>query len=169
MSHDCNRIVLGRVNGVFGTRGWLKIYSYTRPRENILAYPVWMLSSNQDWRSFTVLDHRPQGAGLVASLEGISDRDAAAAHIGDEIAIARDALPENSAGEYYWVDLVGIEVVNVQGISLGKVSRLIATGANDVLVVDGHKERLIPYVKGHHVIDVDLERRRMRVDWHPDD
>lgn len=169
MLHDSSRIVLGRVNGVFGTRGWLKIYSYTRPRENILAYPLWQLSNDKHWQSFPVIDHRQQGAGLVASLEGISDRDGALSHIGDDIAVARDALPENAAGEYYWADLVGIEVVNVEGISLGTVSRLLATGANDVLVVEGQKERLIPYVQGHHVIDVDLEHGRMTVDWHPDD
>ncbi len=169
MSHDANRIVLGRVSGVFGTRGWLKIYSYTRPRENILIYPEWQLSISKQWRSFPVNEHRQQGGSLVVSLEGVDDRDAAAAYIGNEIAVDRDALPENATGEFYWVDLVGIEVVNLEGISFGKVSRLLATGANDVLVVDGDKERLIPYVRDIHVIDVDLKHGQMTVDWHPDD
>lgn len=169
MLHESSRIVLGRVNGVFGTRGWLKIYSYTRPPENIFAYTVWQLSNHNQWRTLAVLDHRRQGAGLVALLESISDRDQAVACIGCEIGVDRSVLPDNAAGEYYWADLIGIEVINTEGVSLGKVSRLLATGANDVLVVDGQKERLIPYVQGHHIVDVDLDHGRMIVDWHPDD
>jgi len=161
--------VLGRVSGVFGTRGWLKVYSYTRPPRNILTYPIWQLSGGGQWTSFPVIGVRQQGVRLVALLDGIVDRTEASARIGEEIAVDRDALPEKTDGEYYWADLVGIEVINAEGISLGIVSRLFDTGANDVLVVDGKKEHLIPFVRDHHVIDVDLERRRMTVDWHPDD
>lgn len=161
--------MLGRVSGVFGTRGWLKVYSYTRPPRNILTYPIWQLSGGGQWRSFPVISVRQQGVRLVALLDGIIDRTEASARIGDEIAVDRDALPEKTDGEYYWADLVGIEVINAEGISLGIVSRLLDTGANDVLVVDGKKEHLIPFVRDHHVIDVDLERGCMTVDWHPDD
>ena len=161
--------MLGRVSGVFGTRGWLKVYSYTRPPRNILAYPICQLSGGGQWTSFPVIGVRQQGVRLAALLDGIVDRTEASARIGEEIAVDRDALPEKTDGEYYWADLVGIEVINAEGISLGIVSRLFDTGANDVLVVDGKKEHLIPFVRDHHVIDVDLERGRMTVDWHPDD
>ncbi len=127
------------------------------------------MSCGGQWRSFPVISVRQQGVRLVALLDGIIDRTEASARIGDEIAVDRDALPEKTDGEYYWADLVGIEVINAEGISLGIVSRLLDTGANDVLVVDGKKEHLIPFVRDHHVIDVDLERGCMTVDWHPDD
>jgi len=169
MLSESDRVVLGHVSGVFGTRGWLKIHSYTRPRENILTYAVWQLSGENQWWSHAVLAHRRHGAGLTASLEGITQRDAAVACIGCEISVERAALPDGDAGEYYWADLIGIEVVNIDGVALGKVTRLLATGANDVLVVEGQKQRLIPYVLGHHVVEVDLAGGRMVVDWHPDD
>jgi len=161
--------VLGRVSGVFGTRGWLKVYSYTRPPRNILTYPIWQLSVGGEWTTFPVIGVDQRGIRLVALLDGITDPTEAGSHIGAEIAVDREALPEKTDGEYYWADLVGVEVVNVEGIRLGRVSGLFDTGANDVLVVDGKKEHLIPFVRDHHVMDVDLERGLMTVDWHPDD
>jgi 16S rRNA processing protein RimM len=169
MLHGSSRFVIGRINGVFGTRGWLKIYSYTRPRENVLTYTHWQLSQHNQSSSLAVLAHRQEGSGLVALLEGIHDRDKAVAHVGAEISVDRASLPDSAPGEYYWADLIGLEVVNKDGIILGKVLRLLATGANDVLVLDGPKERLIPYVQGHYVLNVDLDARRMTIDWHEDD
>ncbi len=169
MLDGSSRVVIGRINGVFGTRGWLKIYSYTRPRENVLTYSPWQLSQPNQSSSLAVLAHRRDGSGLVALLEGIDDRDKAVAHVGAEISVDRTALPDSAPGEYYWADLIGLEVVNKDGIILGKVSRLLATGANDVLVLDGPKERLVPYVQGHYVLNVDLDARRMIIDWHEDD
>ena len=169
MLHGSSRVVIGRINDVFGTRGWLKIYSYTRPRENVLTYTPWQLSQHNQSSSLAVLAHRQQGSGLVALLEGMDDRNKAVAHVGAEISVDRVALPDSAPGEHYWADLIGLEVANKHGIILGKVSRLLATGANDVLVLDGPKERLIPYVQGHYVLNVDLEVGRMIVNWHEDD
>lgn len=154
---------------MFGTRGWLKVYSYTRPRENILTYPAWQLSENHRWRAFDVIDHRRQGAGLIARLSGIGDRDDAIALVGSEIGVDRGALPQAAAGEYYWAELIGLEVINQSGTVLGRITGLLETGANDVLVVGGPTARLIPYVKDHYVIEVDLERGRLLVDWHEND
>jgi len=169
IAHDSNFVVLGRISGVFGIQGWLKVYSYTSPRENIFKYTTWQLSDNDDWRSFEVCSHRRQGSGLVASLDGICDRDKAIDWVGSDIAVERAELPRSAAGEYYWADLIGLEVINQQGIVLGTVVRLLDTGAHDVVVVDGVRERLIPYVKGRYIVDVDLECGRLVVDWHPDD
>ncbi len=167
--HGSGLVSIGRVNGLYGTRGWLKIYSYTRPRDNILAYPTWKLSDNNTWVPFKFIAHRRQGAGFVASLDGILDRDSATQWIGSEIAIDRAALPENAAGEYYWTDLIGLDVFNQEGVLLGTITGLLETGANDVLVVNGTREHLIPYVMVHYVAQVDLERGCMVVHWHPDD
>jgi 16S rRNA processing protein RimM len=102
-------------------------------------------------------------------LEGCDDRDAAAALMGQQIAILRSQLPSPEAGEYYWADLVGLLVSNTEGVALGRVDSLLETGANDVLVVvqDG-VERLIPFVQGQFVKDINLEEGRMLVDWDPD-
>ena len=166
---DRDRVILGRINGVFGTRGWLKIYSYTRPRDNILSYPTWALCANHTWQMFDVIAHRRQGAGFIASLNGISEREEAVALVGSEIAVDREALPRIGAGEYYWANLIGLEVFDQRGTILGTVTGLLETGANDVLVVGGAKERLIPYVKDRYVIEVDVEHGRMVVDWHEND
>jgi 16S rRNA processing protein RimM len=112
---------------------------------------------------------RAQGKGIVAELPGVDDRDAAMALVGTEIWVARSALPAAKPGEYYWCDLEGLEVVTVEGRSLGKVSHLVATGANDVLVVnDAERERLIPFLVGQFVTQVDLEGARITVDWDVD-
>ena len=112
---------------------------------------------------------RAHGKGLVDELPGVADRDAAAALVGTEIWVARSALPKAKPGEYYWSDLEGLEVVTTEGVSLGKVSHLVATGANDVLVVkDAMRERLIPFLIGQFVTDVDLDAGRLAVDWDPE-
>ena len=112
---------------------------------------------------------RPQGKGLVACLPGVDDRDTAAALVGSDIHVAREQLPPPGKDEYYWVDLEGLEVVTTEGAALGRVSHLFATGANDVVVVrDGARERLIPFVQGSYVRSVDLSGGRMVVDWDPE-
>ncbi len=154
---------------MFGIHGWLKVYSFTRPRENIFNYTAWRLSDNSVWRGFNVLAHRRHRGGLITNLDGIGDRDKAIEWVDSDIAVDRAELPRSAAGEYYWADLIGLEVINQQGIVFGNVVQLLDTGAHDVVVVDGARERLIPYVKGRYIVDVDLERGRLVVDWHQDD
>jgi 16S rRNA processing protein RimM len=109
------------------------------------------------------------GKGVVAKLKGCDDRDAAAALMGMNIAIRREQLPAATEGEYYWADLVGLAVSNLEGVSLGVVEQLLETGANDVLVVvQGDVERLLPFVQGQFVKEVDLTNRRIIVDWDPE-
>ncbi len=167
MSHD-EMILMGRVSGLFGVRGWLKIYSHAAPREGILDYKVWYLQRDGDWRPVHVAEGHRQGKGVVVHLDGYDDRDQAAALLGSDIAIRRAQLPPLADGEYYWSDLEGLRVVNLQGIDLGVVSHLFETGANDVLVVKGERERLIPCTFGMAVKSVDLQEGRLTVDWDPD-
>ncbi|MET0066183.1 MAG: ribosome maturation factor RimM [Candidatus Thiodiazotropha sp.] len=167
MSHD-EMILMGRVSGLFGVRGWVKIYSHAAPREGILDYKVWYLMRDGDWKPFQVVAGQRQGKGVVAQLEGCNDRDQAAELLGSDIAIRREQLPALAAGEYYWSDLEGLRVINLEEVELGVVSHLFETGANDVLVVKGDRERLIPYTPGMAVKSVDLQEGLLIVDWDAD-
>lgn len=159
-------LVLGRISGTYGVRGWVKIFSETEPRENILSYSPWYLGQSHLPRK--VAEGRRHGKGLVVRIEGCVDRDQAAALNGLEIAVRREQLPPPSPGEFYWADLEGLAVETVDGTRLGTVDHLFATAANDVVVVKGERERLLPFIWDVVVKDVDFERGLMRVDWDPE-
>lgn len=159
-------VVLGRISGVFGVRGWVKVYSETDPRENILRYSPWYLG--KDGAAHKLIEGRPQGKTVVAQLDGCEDRDRAAALVGQQIAVRRGQLPPPSPGEFYWIDLEGLRVETLDGVALGQVSHLLATGANDVLVVRGERERLLPFVWDDVIKLVDFDERLISVDWDPD-
>jgi 16S rRNA processing protein RimM len=166
---DNDYLSAGHISGVFGVKGWVKVFSFTAPRENILRYSPWYLRKNDQVRTFNVAGGQRQGNGVVAELEGVNDRDNAVALMGAEILILKRQLPEPKPGEYYWADLVGLQVETGSGIQLGHVDHLLETGANDVLVViDGETERLIPFLQQQTVLNIDLDKRVMIVDWDPD-
>jgi 16S rRNA processing protein RimM len=163
------RILLGKVVGVFGVKGWVKLQSHTEPRSALFDYLPWTLRHRGVERTIKKIEGREQGRGLVASFPEFATREAAETLIGAEIWIERDALPKPKKGEYYWVDLETLAVQTVDGVSLGRVSHLVATGANDVLaVVDGERERLIPFLPDDVVKSVDLDAGLIVVDWDPD-
>jgi 16S rRNA processing protein RimM len=164
------RVLIGRIVGLYGVQGWLKIESWAEPRMRIFDYQPWLLDTAPGGEmQVTGVKGRPQGKGIVAWLPGVDDREQAAALIGTDIHVAREQLPAPAEGEYYWVDLEGLEVVTTEGVMLGRVSHLFATGANDVVVVrDGARERLVPFVQGSYVRSVDLSAGRMVVDWDPE-
>ena len=164
---DRSRVLLGEIVGVFGVEGWVKVHSYTEPRENLFRYRPWILVSAGGESTLDKPQGRAQGKGLVAKLPGIDDRDAAAALVGAEILVDRARLPKAKEGEFYWSDLEGIEVRLEDGTVLGKVSHLFSTGANDVVVVRGDRERLLPYT-ADVIKRVDLEAGVLVVDWDPE-
>ncbi len=161
-------VPVGRIVGLHGVDGGVKIESWTEPRAAIFNYRPWLLKL--DGKEFSVAASAlVRSERIVARLEGIADRDQAAALMAAEIFVQRHQLPELPAGEYYWVDLEGLEVSNQQDQPLGRVQRLFDTGANAVMVVhDGQRERLIPYVTGQYVLAVDLAAGTVRVDWDAD-
>lgn len=161
-------INVGEISGVFGVKGWVKIFSFTERRENVLRYSPWLLSKNGETKPIKVLDGALQGRSVVAKLEGIEDRDQAAALMGWQIFISQEQLPKAAADEYYWSDLIGLEVENLEGVRLGQVESLMETGANDVVIVKGERERAIPFLQGQSIIRIDLDARQMVVDWDPD-
>jgi 16S rRNA processing protein RimM len=161
-------VVLGWISGLFGVSGWVKVYSHTRPAENILDYAYWYLGDETGPRR--VFDARRQAKTLIAHIadaEGrpIAGRDSAAALAGLNISVDRSQFPVLAEGEYYWCDLIGSAVYNRECVRLGKVARLIETGAHDVLVVQAERERLIPFVVGPIVERVNLAAGRIDVDW----
>jgi len=158
-------VILGRISGLFGVRGWVKVYSYTEPREAVLNYDRWLLSGNNGWQEATVAEGQRHGKTVIVRINGYDDRDQAAGLIGTEIGVPRDELPETDSDHYYWSDLEGLCVVHRDGTELGKVDHLLETGANDVMVVKGETERLVPFVMDKVVLGVDLAKGEIRVDW----
>ena len=170
MSEPGRRVLIGRIVGLYGVQGWLKIESWAEPRMKIFDYQPWLLSTESGSETqIAGAKGRQQGKGMVAQLPGIDDREQAAALIGMDIHVAREQLPPPGKDEYYWVDLEGLEVVTMEDVVLGRVSHLFATGSNDVVVVrDGARERLIPFIQGSYVRLVDMSAKRMVVDWDPE-
>ena len=162
---SCEPIVLGRISGLFGVRGWVRIFSYTDPREAVLQYKGLLLGRNGKWQSAKVAEGQRHGKSVIARLEGIDDRDQAATLIGTEIAVPRDALPEPEDGQFYWSDLIGLTVVHRDGTELGRIDDMLETGANDVMIVRGDQERLIPFIIDEVVLSVELGKKRVNVDW----
>lgn len=169
---DQRRVLLGRIVGVHGVHGAVKIESFTEPRTRIFEYRPWLLERQAGrFEEVDGASGHAQGKGMLAMLPGVDDRDAAAALLGAGIWVSRTALPELPAGEYYQTDLEGLQVLNLEGDDLGRVSHLFDNGAHDVMATrDGSgRERLIPYVIGRFVKQVDLAAQRIVVDWHKDD
>ena len=166
---DTELINIGEISGVFGIKGWVKVFSLTEPRENILKYSPWIIKKGDETKEVKLVDGRRQGKVIVASIDGVTDRDVAAGYSGWQILINKNQLPETAEGEYYWADLVGLNVETDLGVSLGVVDHLIETGANDVLVVkDAEQERLIPFLQGSTIKKIDLDENKMIVDWDPE-
>jgi 16S rRNA processing protein RimM len=161
-------IIIGRISGLYGVKGWVKIFSHSEPREKILEYSPWLVQDREGWQVMEVEEGRRHGKGVVARLKDCTDRDEARNLIGKDIALTRDQLPELEAGNYYWSDLEGLKFISSQGVELGILDHLIETGGNDVMVVKGEKEILIPYIKGEVVTEVNLENGTLTVDWDPD-
>lgn len=163
------RVVLGRVVGPYGTHGWIRVRSGTDPPENILRYTPWQVDRAGRWCRIGVAEERMTGRGVLVRLEGCRSRDQAGEYSGCNIAVERSQFPSLDDGEFYWTDLVGLRVVNTEGADLGRIERMMETGANDVMVVRGTAERLIPFLTATVVRSVDLDEGFVVVDWHQDD
>ena len=160
-------VVIGEIVGVYGVKGWVKLKSWTQPAKQIFTYQPWLLvnSGAADKRACNVLEYRSHSGQFVISLEGITDRDEAAKLNRYRIEVEKDLLPELPDNEYYWADLIGMQVVNLAGVDFGTVSNLLETGANDVLVINGDRQRLVPFVQGQIVTGIDQTAGQITVDW----
>ncbi|MFT5174088.1 MAG: 16S rRNA processing protein RimM [Gammaproteobacteria bacterium] len=162
------RVVMGRVRGAHGVRGLLRVQPFSEQRDTLLLFKTWMLGVGGEWCEVSLISGHAHGSELLVKLAGLEDRDHAQQMRGREIAIWRAQLPVLAQDEYYWSDLEGLSVLTCEGENLGVVERVFATGANDVLVVKGEQERLIPFLLGEVVLQVDLQAARIEVDWDPD-
>lgn len=160
--------MVGEVAGAFGVNGWIKIHSHTDPPDNILDYSPWLLADEAGSKEYEVVAGRMQGRAVVVRLNGIDDRDQATSLRSRKILVSRDRFPPPEPGHYYWMDLVGLKVENCSGVVLGTIAEMMATGANDVMVVRGDRERLVPFVIGEFVKEVKLDEGVLTVDWDPD-
>jgi 16S rRNA processing protein RimM len=160
-------VIIGSFGKTFGVRGWIKVNSFVDPRSSILALNPWLIQRNGSWEEFCFEDSREHADSIVVKLPNCESPEEARNFTNIKIGVLREQLPKLQAGEYYWEDLVGLKVLNLDGIDLGMVQELIATGANDVLVVIGERKRLIPYVS-NVMNKVDLAKKIIYVDWGQD-
>lgn len=162
-------VVVGRFAGVYATQGWLKVQSYTDPPKNILSYKPWQIVfPNNKQEEITLAHQKVHGDKIVVQLTGYDDRDIVKRFCNADIAIFHHQLPPLPADECYWVDLEGMRVIDQNNHELGTVSQVLATGANEVLVVEGHKRTLIPYLLGQVILSVDKVTQTITVNWDPD-
>ena len=173
-------VVVGLVSGLHGVQGALKIKSFCEPAEGIFKYQPWTLArppasvassaTLADTSTLVGVPLKIRGAGnsLAARFPEIEDRDQAALWLGSLISVPRSSLPKLKLGDYYWRDLIGINVENLQGVALGVIEEMMATGSNDVMVLNGDRQRLLPYIPGQFVMNVDLAAGKMLVDWDPE-
>ena len=168
MKND-SRILIGQVSGCFGVKGWLKIFSYSDPRENITTYENWII----DGEVYPSIQSKKNGKLIVAKLNGIDDKESAQTFIGKNIEIESQQLADLNDQQFYWRDLLGLNVSNKEGIDFGTLKSMLETGANDVMIVQGRnkgdRERLVPFIMGNTVIKISIENKTVLVDWHEDD
>jgi 16S rRNA processing protein RimM len=164
---DDDLIEIGHILSAHGVTGQLKVYSNTSPRENIVSYSPWVIEQAGERRTVHATGKR-QGKNVIVRLEGVSGRDQANELVGARILIEPDQLPELEQGEYYWSQLIGLNVVSTGHQVFGNVDQMMETGANDVMVVQGDRERLIPFVMDEVVKQVDLDKGEIIVDWDAD-
>lgn len=172
-----NLITVGRITGVFGIKGWLKVKSSTEPAEQIVNYAPWWLKTRHGVKAVEIDEYLLRPQGLVVHIKGMDDRNQAEELGRVDIAVEKQQLPQLEAGDYYWHQLLGLQVIShYEGrqIDFGCIDKLLETGANDVLVVKptetsvDAKERLVPYVPGTYVKEVDLDKGVILVEWDPD-
>jgi 16S rRNA processing protein RimM len=174
MSHASDTLVVGKIGAPYGVKGWVKIISHTHDLDGIFTYKPWLLGQPGEGKEVVVDQWRTHNKGLVAKLVGVESRDDAESVKNLEISIKASLLPPLEGDEFYWRELVGMQVVTVSGYSLGVVKELFETGANDVMLIKanindafGQKERMVPYLLDQVVKQVNREAKTIEVDWDP--
>lgn len=162
-------VVLGKVGSSYGLQGWLKIQSYTYPLDNVLDYKHCYVGKDKQWREFELTEGRLHGKGVVAHFKGFDSPEIAKQLTNLFIAIPRNALPDTNKDEYYWHDLIGLDVINLVGKRLGTIQEFFDSGPHDIMVIRDEKEEfLIPFVRDVFVKAIDLQAKTVTVDWQPE-
>jgi 16S rRNA processing protein RimM len=170
------QVIVGKITAAYGIKGWVKIHSYTDPDTNIFDFRQLLMQRGEQWIAVEIDEGRLHGKGLVAHIVGCDDRNDAERLLRSSLAVRAEELPDAAADEIYWRDLEGMSVYAASEpapVLLGKIAHLFETGANEVMVVESTadsidgRQRLIPWVLTDYVLDVNLEKRRVLVDWDP--
>lgn len=161
---ETDYVVVGRLGSTHGIQGWLKLYSFTEPVANVLTYKPWYLEDTANWELVKLEASRGHSKGIIVKFAGYDNPEQARLLTGKKIAVQRSQLPNLKKGEFYWSELEGLTVINVDGTILGKVIYLLETGSNDVLVVKGDKEYAIPYLTDV-ITSVDLANQVIHIAW----
>ena len=176
MASTENLVTVGKITSVYGVKGWVKIFSYTEPMENIFSYKPWYLQTSKGLKLIDIDENRRQGQGIVAHIKNIDDRDEAKKYCQLDILVDQKLMPDLQDGDYYWHQLEGLQVYSItdgQNVLLGTISKMLETGANDVMVVSScegsvdKEERLIPYLPSQYSTKVDLSAGCLSLDWDP--
>lgn len=166
MSSNNNEwVIVGRFGRVHGLKGFISVQSFTEPRNNIVNYDNWHIKQGNQWHLLKLLQIEVNDKHVLVRVDGYQEREHLATLTNAEIAVPRDQLPALDEDEFYWHQLIGLNVVNTEGEAFGVVEEMMSTGSNDVLVVQGDKRRLIPYLPGLYVTKVDLNNQQIIVDW----
>ncbi len=163
-----NPIVMGRIGQAYGIKGWVKIQSFSDPTENIANYQPWYLAHPNGYQAINILQFKAHGKGYVAQIEGCDDRTQAQQYTNLDIVVDKQQLPKLADDDYYLFELEGMDVLNLDDVKLGTVSQILPTGANDVLVIEGEKQHLVPMVDDLYLKNVDKKQQRITVDWDPE-
>lgn len=161
------KFIMARISGPYGVKGWIKIQPFTINIDQLLNKKEWLIGDEKSLISYPIETSKKHGNNIVAKLVNVDDRDAALGFKNKTILLPKDELPALEKGEYYWNDLMGHLVINHQKEYLGIVQTFLETGANDVLVVKGDKEYLIPFIP-YVILNVDMEKKEIEVDWDKD-
>jgi len=158
-------VILGKVIGHFGVQGWVKIFSYTKPKQAILEYKQMELKEKNQWKSIEIEEGKMHGKNVLIKIRSIENRQIAEQVLGKYLGVPREDFPELPEGHYYWTDLEGMEVHNLTGNKIGIISYMLETGANDVMVIENDDEILIPFLMDRVVKKVDFKLNKIVVDW----
>lgn len=160
-------VVVGKVGAPYGLKGWSKVFSYTNPIENLIDYQPWLLQNGEIWQTIAPVKAKLHQKVIVAQFENCLYRDQAKLMTHRKIAIYRSQLPTLATDEYYWNDLIGLTVLDIDGKVLGKVQQLLETGSNDVLIIQSERDFAVPMLMGEVIKNVDLTLGQMTIDWEP--
>jgi 16S rRNA processing protein RimM len=161
-------VSIGKFGKTHGLQGYIKVYSNTDPIEKIMDYQPWYIKTGQAWQIIDIDNIKQQGTAFVVLIKNINDPETACAYTNKPISIPRSQLPKPANNEYYWTDLEGLTVTNQDGEELGKIDHLMATGSNDVIVIQGKKRHLIPFILNEVIVNIDLANKTMQVKWGSD-
>jgi 16S rRNA processing protein RimM len=163
-----DQLIIGKFGATYGVYGWVKVHSYTQPIDAILSYLPWAVASSDSWQPLTVKQGKIHNNVVVVKIQDYNDIDTAQVLTGRFISVPRHYLPELPDDQYYWADLEGLTVINLEGINLGYIDYLFEVQGNTIVVIKGKKEHLIPWLRPQVIKQVSLENQEILVDWDPE-